>query len=92
MTCVEFQKVLPNIIDSDLSAEPFVHLQSCPACSDTVADLKYIAQQAKLLVSLEAPPERVWRNISSCLERQGSLSTSCVRPEAARPAVASWRF
>jgi pyruvate-formate lyase-activating enzyme len=92
MTCVEFQKLMPNIIDSNLSAQHRVHLQSCPACSDTVADLKYIAQQAKLLVSLEAPPERVWRNISSSLERQRSGRTSCARPEPARLAVACRRF
>jgi anti-sigma factor RsiW len=82
MTCVEFQKVLPNIIDSDRSAEHCVHLQSCPACSDTVADLKYIAERAKLLVSPEAPPARVWRNISRRLERQGSARISCARTDS----------
>ena len=69
MTCIEFQNVLPNIIDSDLSADYCGHLQSCPACSHTLADLKYIAEQAKLLASSEAPPARVWRNISRRLER-----------------------
>jgi len=69
MTCIEFQNVLPNIIDSDLSADYCGHLQSCPACSHTFADLKYIAEQAKLLASSEAPPARVWRNISRRLER-----------------------
>ena len=46
MTCAEFQKVLPFIIDSGGNAEDESHLKSCPVCSDLVADLKYIAEQA----------------------------------------------
>jgi len=71
MTCVEFQKDLPYIIDSGGKEAHQEHLASCPVCSDLVADLKYIAEQAKLLVPMEDPPKRVWDNIQHGLEREG---------------------
>jgi hypothetical protein len=71
MTCAEFQKALPYIIDTGGNAEQEAHLRSCPVCSDLVADLKYIADQAKLLVPMEDPPERVWEGIQRGLEREG---------------------
>ena len=70
MTCAEFQKVLPFIIDSGGSAEEEAHLQSCPVCSDLVADLKYIAEQAKLLVPMVEPSPKVWNGIQTTLERE----------------------
>lgn len=71
MTCTEFQAVLPEIIDSGGDAEQQAHLDSCTVCSDLVADLKYIAEVAKLLVPMEDPPERVWEKIQGDLEREG---------------------
>ncbi len=70
MTCTEFQKVLPYIIDSDLTAEEHVHLESCRVCSNVIADMKHIAQSAKRLVTLQEPPARVWHTIRRRLERQ----------------------
>ena len=43
MTCAEFQKVLPHIIESGGNPEQEEHLRSCPVCGDLVADLKHIA-------------------------------------------------
>jgi len=74
MTCAEFQKVLPYIIDSGGDAEHQTHLESCPVCSDLVADLRYIAEQAKLLVPMEDPPQRVWSGIEKSLQRHGLLA------------------
>jgi hypothetical protein len=71
MTCVEFQKALPYIIDSGGDAEHQAHLESCPVCSDLVSDLKYIAEQAKMLVPMDDPPARVWEGIERGLEREG---------------------
>ncbi len=76
MTCAEFQKVLPFIIDSGGSAEEEAHLKSCPVCSDLVADLKYIAEQAKLLVPMMDPSPKVWDGIESSLEREGLVRPS----------------
>jgi hypothetical protein len=71
MTCAEFQRVLPFIIESGGNAEEQEHLQSCHVCSDLVADLKYIADVAKLLVPMEDPHPRVWDGIQKSLEREG---------------------
>jgi len=79
MSCAEFQKVLPYIIESGGNAEEEQHLRECQVCSDLVADLKYIADQAKLLVPMEEPSPKVWDGIRGSLEREG-----LVRPARAR--------
>jgi hypothetical protein len=71
MTCAEFQKALPDIIDGGGTEEEKRHLESCPVCSDLVADLRYIAECAKLLVPMQDPSPRVWNNIEKSLEREG---------------------
>jgi len=71
MTCAEFQKVLPYIIESGGNAEEEQHLRECQVCSDLVQDLRYIAEQAKLLVPMEDPAPRVWSGIRDGLEREG---------------------
>lgn len=71
MTCAEFQKVLPYIIDGDATEEQKEHLATCQVCSDLVADLRYIAECAKLLVPMEDPSPRVWDGIQKSLEREG---------------------
>jgi hypothetical protein len=71
MTCAEFQKVLPYIIETGGNAEQEEHLRSCPICSDLVADLRYIAEAAKLLVPMEDPSPKVWRGIAKTLEKEG---------------------
>jgi hypothetical protein len=70
MTCAEFQKVLPYIIDGGGSEEERKHLETCHVCSDLVADLRYIAEAAKLLVPMEDPDPRVWNNIEREVERE----------------------
>ena len=42
-------------------------------CSDLVADLRYIAEAAKLLVPMEDPSPRVWNGIQESLEREGMV-------------------
>src|SRR3954470_14759543 len=71
MTCGEFQKVLPYIIESGGNAEEEAHLKECHVCSDLVQDLRYICEQAKLLVPMEEPPPQVWDGIRGSLEREG---------------------
>ncbi len=79
MTCAEFQKVLPYIIESGGNPAEEAHLKTCPVCSDLVSDLKYIAEQAKLLVPMEEPAPRVWQGIQKALQQEG-----LVRPVGAR--------
>lgn len=74
MTCAEFQQVLPDTFESGGSARDHDHLKTCEVCSDLVADLEYIAEQAKLLLPLRDPSPRVWNNIQDSLEREGLIN------------------
>jgi hypothetical protein len=77
MTCAEFQETLPYIFESGGDANDTEHLKTCAICSDLVRDLRYIADQAKLLLPLSDPSPQVWDNIQNSLEREG-----LVRPHA----------
>src|SRR5438105_7939549 len=79
MTCAEFQRSLPEIIDGAGTAEQQAHGNTCPVCSDLVRDLKYIAEQAKLLMPMHDPSPRVWAGIQTSLAQEG-----LVRPTAGR--------
>ena len=79
MTCAEFQKVLPYIIETGGNADEEAHLASCPVCSDLVQDLRYIAEAAKLLLPMRDPSPKVWDNIQDSLQRDG-----VVKPARAR--------
>jgi hypothetical protein len=79
MTCAEFQRVLPYIIDTGGNAEHEEHLRECAVCADLVADLKYIADQAKLLVPMEDPSPRVWEGLQKSLEREGLVKSAPAR-------------
>jgi hypothetical protein len=73
MTCAEFQKVLPDIIDGGGDEQQQLHLETCPVCSDLLADLRYIAECAKLLVPMEDPGPRVWEGIPQSLQHEGRV-------------------
>lgn len=74
MNCQEFQQVLPYIIESGGNQDEEEHLRSCPACAELVQDLRYIADQAKLLLPMHDPNPRVWNNIEQSLHNQGMLT------------------
>ncbi|MGC2323083.1 MAG: hypothetical protein WA463_10675 [Terriglobales bacterium] len=71
MNCVDFQKVLPYIIETGGNPEEEAHLKSCAVCSGLVQDLRYIAEAAKLLLPMQEPGPRVWNGIQGALEREG---------------------
>lgn len=79
MTCEEFQRVLPYIIETGGNAAEDQHLRGCPVCSDLVQDLRYIVEQAKLLVPMEDPSPRVWNGIKQSLEREGMIKPARAR-------------
>ncbi len=79
MTCAEFQKVLPYIIETGGAPKQEEHLRNCQVCADLVADLRYIAEQAKLLVPMEEPSPRVWDGIRNSLDREGARRRSLLR-------------
>ena len=79
MMCAEFQQALPFIIDGGGDAKYEEHLKECTVCADLVADLRYIAEQAKLLVPMHDPSPHVWTGIERSLLREG-----LVKPAQAR--------
>jgi hypothetical protein len=79
MTCAEFQRDLPLIIDSGGNPQQEAHLHSCEVCHSLVDDLRYIADQAKLLVPMHDPSPRVWNGIAEKLEREGLVKPVQVR-------------
>jgi hypothetical protein len=79
MNCAEFQRDLPLIIDSGGTEEQEEHLRTCEVCHDLVRDLRYIADQAKLLIPMLEPSPKVWDGIEEKLKREG-----LVKPAQAR--------
>jgi hypothetical protein len=73
MNCQQFQEVLPYIIENGGNEQEEEHLRGCRSCSELVQDLKYIAEQAKLLLPMHDPNPRVWGNIEQSLQREGLL-------------------
>jgi hypothetical protein len=72
MTCEEFERVLPEL-GSGHSIEQEEHLRSCSACSDLVADLNAISQQARFLKGSEEPSPWVWNSIEVALRQEGLI-------------------
>src|SRR5436853_4280330 len=88
MTCAEFQEVLPYIFESGGDANEMEHLKTCHICSDLVQDLRYIADQAKLLLPLRDPSPKVWDNIQGSLEREGLIRPQAKAQSAGKKKVA----
>ena len=79
MTCVEFERDLPDFLEGVSAPELQAHFSSCPFCSGLVADLKFIAAQAPQLGDSAEPSPRVWNAIEAQLRREGLIR------EAERP-------
>jgi hypothetical protein len=79
MNCAEFQRDLPLIIDAGGTEEQEQHLQTCDICRDLVNDLRYIAEQAKLLVPMQDPSPKVWDGIEQKLKLEGLVKSAQAR-------------
>jgi hypothetical protein len=90
MNCAEFQKFLPELIDSDRSAEQESHLKSCAACSGLVADLNLISREAQQLQEVAEPSPRVWNSIEIALRREGLIREPHLGPALVPPVRRSW--
>ena len=88
MTCAEFQKVLPYIFESGGETGEMEHLKTCAVCSDLVQDLRYIADQAKLLLPLRDPSPQVWDNIQTKLENEGLVKPQAKAQSASKKKLA----
>jgi len=92
MTCEEFERVLPELGGSH-SLEQEEHLKSCSVCSDLVADLESISQQARLLKDSEEPSPWVWNSIEIVLREEGLIRQPSARSAApSRVPLLSWKM
>jgi hypothetical protein len=80
MNCAEFQEILPEVFDSGRTAEQESHLKSCPVCSDLVAELDLIANEARQLQETAEPSPRVWASIEIALRQEGIIHEPQLRP------------
>jgi hypothetical protein len=81
MTCAEVQRILPEWMEGRQDAAFGAHLESCPSCSELVADLQLIVSEARQLAT-EEPAARVWVNIAAELRTEGLIR----EPQAAKAA------
>jgi hypothetical protein len=76
MQCQELNQVLERLSPGELSGEAAAHVQTCTSCRALVSDLETIQQTAARMgqEDLElAPPERVWVNLRTALEKEGLI-------------------
>ena len=71
MRCEEFQAQLSELIGSgeDVAAHP--HVQNCDRCRALLADLETIAEAARQLFPSVEPPDKIWEQIESAIQREG---------------------
>jgi hypothetical protein len=91
MTCEEFERVLPEL-GSGHSIEQEEHLKSCPSCSDLVADLNAISQQARHLQGSEEPSPWVWNSIEVALRQEGLIRQPQQQHALLHPPRLSWKL
>jgi len=90
MTCEEFERVLPEL-GSGSSIEQEAHLRLCPACSELVADLNAIAQQARYLKASEEPSPWVWNSIEIALRQEGLIRQE-TKPSRVPVPLLGWKL
>jgi len=73
MNCVEFERVLPDYLEGGHTPEQQAHLSSCSSCSNLLADLSLIVDEAPTLRAAEDPSPRVWNALEIQLRREGII-------------------
>ena len=70
MTCSEFQRELPDLMEEGGSPELQAHLKGCTNCSGLVTSLQSIISEARYLQATEEPSPRVWNSIEIILRQE----------------------
>ena len=87
MTCSDVRRVLPEFLDGApdgaFPTDFETHVESCPACSELVSDLKLISREARQLAASEEPAPRVWVRIAAELRAEGLIR----EPASFEPAI-----
>jgi predicted anti-sigma-YlaC factor YlaD len=73
MACEQFQSRLPELIGSGKKLDAHPHLQQCPRCRALLADLETIAETARQLFPVAEPPDDLWLQIESALQKEEAL-------------------
>ena len=94
MHCQEFEKALEELDDYSVLPSPLEsHRLACQSCAELVEDLTFIGVQAREMLPLEQPPDRVWVEIERQLENSGLIKEQSRRRPSLRPAFGwFWRF
>ncbi len=79
MTCIEFERVLPDYLEGGHTPELQAHVSSCPACASLLADLNFISSEARLLQDVEDPSPAVWNALEIQLRREGLIRDGEIR-------------
>jgi hypothetical protein len=82
MNCSEFERVLPDYLEGDHTAEQQAHLNSCSSCAGLLADLNFISSQAQLLQDSVDPSPAVWNALEIQLRREGLIRDGKTREAA----------
>jgi hypothetical protein len=90
MNCFEFERVLPDYLEGDHTAEQQAHLNSCSSCADLVADLNFISSQAQLLQDSVDPSPAVWNMLEIQLRREGLIHDGATRQAAPHSSLADF--
>jgi hypothetical protein len=91
MNCFEFERVLPDYLEGDRTAEQQAHLNSCSECASLLADLNFISSQARLLQDSEDPSPAVWNMLEAQLRREGLIHHGEIRQaRLKRPSLADF--
>lgn len=70
--CASFQEKLPSLFESEEDKSTQPHLQTCENCRALVADLQYIADQAKIMLPLHDPSPEVWNRVQNAIKKEPS--------------------
>lgn len=70
LSCAEFQDQLPELIASGERIADHPHLRHCELCRALVADLDAIAEAARQLFPIEEPPDNLWEQVESAIEKE----------------------
>ena len=94
MTCADFERVLPDVVEGVRSIDQESHLKSCSSCLDLVADLDVIFREARQLEGLYEPSPRVWKAIETTLRQEGIIrppqQIPALVPPFRRPWASAW--
>jgi len=83
MRCSDVERLLPEFTEGIEHPEFQAHLNVCPRCAELVADLKWIASEARCLAESDEPPPRVWVNIANQLRSEGIIREPQTAPAPA---------